>query len=123
MSYLNVIPASNTVIEDSSSQYNALGYDTDSNLVKNLTDSVTWSTDDPGGSITVDGIYTAGSNPSPPNRYVKAEYNTMLDSGEVTILSSGQLNHVHIELADGTEINDTVGQLVYNRHRFNRYIE
>ncbi len=105
--YIAVSPSVNTMIEDSSYQYSATGYDSDSNLVKSLTDSVTWTTTDPGGSIAPGGMYRAGPNPSPPLFYVIANYGSFRDSGTVAIIPSGALNHIRIETVAGTAVNDS----------------
>ncbi len=108
IAYVNVIPALNSVDVDSSFQYSAKGYDSDSNFVYNITDSVVWSTTDPAGFITDSGLYTAGENPSPPDYFVKAVYEgTLSDSGAVTVVGIGALNYIVIELEDGTPFDDS----------------
>ncbi len=108
IAYIDVIPALNSVDIDSSFQYYANGYDSDSNQVYDITDSVVWSTTDITGSITTGGLYTPGINPSPPDYYVKAVYEgTLSDSGEVTVVGLGALNYIVIELEGGIPLNDT----------------
>ncbi len=108
ISYINVIPVLNSVDVDSSFQYFAKGYDSDSNYVYDITDSVVWSTTDPSGSITDSGLYTAGENPSPPDYFVKAVYEgTLSDSGAVTVVGVGALNYIVIESEDGTPFDDS----------------
>ncbi len=82
VTYIDVSPPSNVVVELTSVQYAAYGYDAGSAFVKDLTDSVVWSTTDPAGSVTLSGLYTAGDQLSPPDYYVKAIYQgSMSDSG------------------------------------------
>ncbi len=107
LSYLRVAPGLNTMIEDSSHQYAASGYDADSNLVQILTNAATWSTSDPTGSVTPTGLYTAGTSLSPPLYHVLATYSGLKDSGTVAIISSGTLDHVRIETASGSPVNDS----------------
>jgi len=102
---LDVVPESNTLEESESCHYAAYGYDSENNLVADLTDSVTWSTTDTAGSITVGGLYTAGNIPA--DYYVKAVYGIYNDSGEVTVLSNGTLSYIRIEQSDGTPFGDT----------------
>jgi len=108
VTYIDVLPPSNVVEELTSVQYAAYGYDAGSTFVKDLTDSVAWSTTDPAGSITIGGLYTAGDQLSPPDNYVKAIYQvSMSDSGQVTVISAGTLDHIRIEWFDGTSFGDT----------------
>ncbi|KAA3636219.1 MAG: hypothetical protein DWP97_03215, partial [Calditrichaeota bacterium] len=106
-SYIRVIPQSISITQDSSSQFITFGYDADSNFIKDLTDSVTWSTDDALGNVTATGLYTAGATPSPPNYYVTAVYQSFSDSGQVTVLTDGSISYFQIEYQDGTVVGDT----------------
>ena len=105
-SYINVVPAKTSISEDSTLQFSAFSYDSKNNLISNISDSVTWSTNDPSGSISPTGLYTAGINLSPPLYYVKADYQTLSDSSEVTILADSSIAYVLIEYEDGTPVVD-----------------
>jgi len=102
--FIDVLPASDVVEVSTQHQYAAKAYDIDSNLIGDITPSVIWTTTDPGGSVTVDGLYTAGAGAG--SYYVKAVYNTLSDSGEVEVTATS-LSYVQIELEDGTVLNDT----------------
>jgi len=106
VAYIDVVPSVNTVIELTSSQYSVNGYDSDSNLVKDCSNSVDWSTTDPAGSVKAAGLYWAGNQVSPPDYYVKAIYcDTLSDSGRVSVIAS--LDYIKIECADGSPFDDT----------------
>lgn len=106
--FIDVLPPENIVVEQTPHQYLAYGYDADSNLVRNLTDSVVWATTDTSGRITTGGLYTAGDHLSPPDYYVRATYLiTLSDSGRVTVTSSGTLGYIRVEWLDGTPFDDT----------------
>lgn len=107
VAYINVAPATNTIGEGDSFEYEAYSYDADSNLVGTITNSATWTTNDATGSIDATGDYTAGTNVSPPNLYVYADFATFRDSSEVTVISSGSLSYVQIENENGTVFGDT----------------
>lgn len=108
LNYIVVSPQSNSVEEGTTQQFTAAGFDADSNLVGDVTGSVVWSTDDPTGSIDAAGLYTAGTNISPPDYNVIGVYGgSMYDSSTVTVISNGALSYVQIELEDGTIVNDT----------------
>ncbi len=106
IAYIDVKPDSNVVEIGNSFQYSATGYDSDSNMAADITDIVTWSTDDATGSIDSTGLYTAGNT---INKYfVRATYDTLVDSVTVNVIGSGGLSYIRIELEDGTHfINDT----------------
>jgi hypothetical protein len=104
---IDVVPDVNIVVEDSSCQYHAYSYDSDNNLVSDLTLAVAWSTTDPSGSIDNSGLYTAGTNPSPPVYWIHAVYDSLVDSGKVSVISSGTLSYIQVELADGRVVPDT----------------
>jgi hypothetical protein len=100
-SYLDILPEENIVPTLETYQYTALIYDADSNLIADYTDSVTWSTTDPGGNITSSGLYTAG----PVGDYwINASYETLADSGSVSVVLSGGLDYIRIEYYDGTPV-------------------
>jgi len=108
VTYIDVLPPSNVVEELTSVQYAAYGYDAGSTFVGDHTDSVAWSTTDPAGSITPGGLYTAGDQLSPPDYFVKAIYqDSIADSSQVTVISTGTLDYIRIEWYDGTPFNDT----------------
>ncbi|MFH1312628.1 MAG: right-handed parallel beta-helix repeat-containing protein [Candidatus Eisenbacteria bacterium] len=107
IAYIEVSPQTVSVDEGTSRQFNAYGYGVDSLFVEDLTDSVTWSMDDPSGSVTSGGLYTAGHDLSPPDYYVTATYAAMSDSGAVTVVTDGTLSYVLVELEDGTPFPDT----------------
>jgi len=103
----SVVPDVDVVEEGTTQQFAAYGYDYDNNLVAVLTDSSAWSTTDPTGSIDGAGLYTAGNTLSPPDYYVKGVYGIQADSSTVTVISNGQLDHIRVEYADGSEAVDT----------------
>jgi hypothetical protein len=112
--WIDVLPSTQIVIEDSSYKFEAYGYDADSNLVADFSAEAGWSTTDPSGSVTGSGLYTAGTDPSPPVYYVKAELylplgslHSVRDSSAVTVLTSGSLEYVQVESFDGTPFSDT----------------
>ncbi|MCP4706607.1 MAG: hypothetical protein GY865_18565, partial [candidate division Zixibacteria bacterium] len=105
ISYITVSPAEDAVEQTESSQYLAEGYDADSNLVSDVTATSTWSTTDPSGSVTAEGLYTAGNTNG--NYYVKADYNSFSDSGTVEVIGVGALSYIKIEYLNGTELGDT----------------
>ena len=94
---VDVQPSVNIIVQSNTYQYSALGYDADSNLVGDLSASATWSTTDTSGNVDASGLYTAGTVPSPPVYYVKAEWSGLSDSGEVSVISNGVLSYVQIE--------------------------
>jgi hypothetical protein len=101
VSYIDVIPTTANIVALMSRQFQALGYDAGSVFVKDLTDSVTWSTTDPEGSIMAGGLYTAGDQLSPPEYYVRAIYKgAMRDSSEISIVAASdsamQVETIHI---------------------------
>ncbi len=105
--YLNVLPEENLAEQGSSTQYSAKAYDVDSNFVSDTSSFVTWIVTDPSGSITDDGLYTAGSDPSPPVYHVIADLASIRDSGQVTVISDGSLDYIQIEWLDGTPVEDS----------------
>jgi hypothetical protein len=112
--YIDVIPPVQIVVEDSSFQFSAFGFDADSNFAGDYRGEALWQTSDPTGSVTGSGLYTAGTNPSPPVYYVTARLHLPLgslhyvsDSSAVTVVTSGSLDHVQIEWEDGTLFGDT----------------
>jgi uncharacterized repeat protein (TIGR01451 family) len=114
ISFLDVQPSSQVIVEGSSCQFHSQAYDADSNPVADVTAGAEWSTTDPSGTVTEDGVYTAGGDPSPPTYLVRATLHLPLgslhalsDSGEVTVVSNGSLRYIRIELANGTEVRDT----------------
>jgi hypothetical protein len=114
ITYIDVVPSAQIVIEDSSFQFSALGYDADSNLVGDYSVESEWSTGDPSGSITDSGLYTAGTDPSPPVHYVTAELHLPLgalhyvaDSSSVTVITNGGLSYVRVEWLDGSAVGNT----------------
>ena len=108
VAYIRIAPPSNTLEEGDTFGYRVYSYDTDSNLVGDVTDDATWSTSDASGSIDAAGNYTAGTDISPPDLYVYADYATFRDSSVVTVITNGALSYVQIECEDGTVFADTV---------------
>ncbi len=102
---IDVLPSTNVVPTLESHQYSALGYDALANFIADYTDSVSWYTTDIVGNISASGLYTAGLIGS---YWVKASYSGIRDSGEVSVTLGGGLDHVRIELFDGTVV-DTLG--------------
>ncbi|MCK5125840.1 MAG: right-handed parallel beta-helix repeat-containing protein [candidate division Zixibacteria bacterium] len=108
VSYLETIPNSNSIEEGTTYQFTSYGYDSDSNLVGDFSATAVWSTTDPTGNVNATGLYTAGSNLSPPDYFVKAVYGGVFsDSSTVTVISNGTLSYVRIEYLDGTPASDT----------------
>ncbi len=105
--FIEVLPEENLAEQGASIQYSAKIYDADSNYITDTTSFANWSTTDPSGSITGDGFYTAGNDPSPPVYYVTADLDAMHDSGQVTVISDGALAYIKIEWLDGTPVGDT----------------
>jgi hypothetical protein len=106
-SYIDVVPDENLIAEGETYPFTALQYDSDSNLIMNITSTSTWTTTDASGSVSVTGLFTAGNVPSPPTYYVKAVESGLADSSSITVLSSGSLDYVRIEREDGTPFGDT----------------
>ena len=107
LSHYSILPDADVVEQGTTRQFAAYGYDSDYNLIGTFTDSSTWTTDDPTGSVDVAGLYTAGSSISPPDYYVKGTYGAFADSSVVTVISNGQLSYIRVEYADGSEALDT----------------
>ncbi|MGD9142092.1 MAG: hypothetical protein PVJ42_11185, partial [bacterium] len=112
--FIDVVPSAQIVVEDSSSQFSALGFDADSNLAGDYSAQSDWSTSDPLGSVTGSGLYTAGTDISPPVYYVTASLDlpvgalhSATDSAAVTVITSGSLSYIRIEWPGGTPVNDT----------------
>lgn len=103
LNYIEVSPQDNLILVNQSSQYYAYGYDINDSLVSELTDRVNWSTDDPTGSITAMGLYTAGNNPGYYQN--EAVYGLLIDTANLQV--TAVLNYVQIELFDGTPFGDT----------------
>jgi Right handed beta helix region len=100
---ISVLPSTNVVQTLQTYQYSALGYDALSNFIADFTDSMTWSTTDPVGNISISGLYTAGAVGS---FWVKGQYSGFGDSGAVDVTLSGGLDHISIEFFDGTPVGD-----------------
>ncbi len=121
IAFINVTPDYATVIEERTTTFVVKAYDADSNFVSVLTTIVDWSTTDPSGGITTQGVYTAGTDVSPPDYLVIAQYTGFADTSVVTIISDGSLRYVRVEWQDGTPVPDTVfttdddGMVVYCR--------
>jgi len=114
VTYIDVVPSSQIVVEDSSFKFSAYGYDADSNFVDDYSIESDWFTSDPSGSVTNTGLYTAGHNPSPPAYYVGASLHVPLgalhyvaDSSAVTVITSGSLSYVRVEWQSGAAVGDT----------------
>lgn len=99
---LDVLPSANEVPTTQTYQYSALGYDAFSNLVGDLTDSVSWSTTNPLGSISSSGLFTAGAIGA---YWVNASYGGHVDSGQVNVVLAGGLDHIRIERFDGSDVD------------------
>jgi hypothetical protein len=100
--FLSVLPATNVVQTLQSYQYTVLCFDTDSNLIADYSDLANWSTTDLVGNITSFGLYTAGLV---GNYWIKADYDSMRDSGTVSIVLFGGLDHIKIEYFNGTPVS------------------
>ena len=107
LSSISVSPGSAVIELASTEQFIASGLDSDSNFVADLTDSVTWSTDDPGGSVDATGLYTAGNIPSVVDYSVSADYGLFSDQAEVKVVLSNSVSSIRIEYADHTPVGDT----------------
>ncbi|MDD4052880.1 MAG: right-handed parallel beta-helix repeat-containing protein, partial [candidate division Zixibacteria bacterium] len=106
MTHIDVLPSENIVQQLSSYQYAAFGYDSDSNLVGDYTNSATWTTTDTTGSITSGGLFTAGYVSG--DYYIKGSVGGLSDSGAVSVTIGTGLEHIHVERLDGTLFNDTI---------------
>lgn len=112
--FIDVVPAAQIVVEDSSFQFSALGFDADSNLAGDYSAQSDWSTSDPSGSVTGSGLYMAGTDISPPVYHVTASLhlpvgalNSVTDSSAVTVITDGSLSYIRIEWPGGAPVNDT----------------
>lgn len=85
-------------------QFTLIGYDKDENPIAIPRASVAWSTTDPTGSISSQGLYTAGTTLSPPAWEVRGTYSGLSATALVTVISSGALARIEIE--------DTLGAAV-----------
>jgi len=103
LAYLEVTPEDNVVEPLDSYQLAALGYDADSAQVGDWTNQVIWSTTDPDGSVSVDGLYQAGNIAG--SYYIRAQYGNLIDSGHVTV--SSQLSYIRIESEDHSPFDDS----------------
>ena len=81
------------------------GLDADSNVIKNLNDSVAWSTSSIFGNINGSGLFTAGGIPG--TFEIRAAYSGFADTAHVTVVSGGGLDYVRIERLDGTPFGDS----------------
>ena len=104
---INVVPDADSVVEETTLLFHAYAYDAHANLVEDLGGSAVWGTDDPSGTISATGLYTAGTDLSPPDYQVWAEYGALADTATVTVETNGELHHVRVEYADGTSVGDT----------------
>lgn len=105
MAFIDVLPSENMVKQMSSYQYAACGYDADSNFVADFTDSATWTTTDPTGSVTSEGLYMSGSTLG--EYFVTGVVDGRSDSGAVEVTLADELHHIRVERFDGTTIDDT----------------
>ena len=102
---IEIIPDENTITWSHSYQYQAYGYDSDSGFVRDLTDSVLWSISG-GGTMSPEGLFTGWDL---GDWRIFATYNgTIKDTALVTVISNLSLDHIRIELSDGTPLNDTI---------------
>ncbi|MFN0149292.1 MAG: DNRLRE domain-containing protein [bacterium] len=99
-------PAAVTVSPGDTTLFTMRGRDADSNSVAIPQSAVAWSTNDPSGSITGSGVYTAGNNLSPPNYSVSASYGGFNAAASVTIISAGALARIEIADSSGAPIGD-----------------
>jgi len=113
---IDVLPSQNAMSTLSAYQYSAFAYDTDSNFVKDLTDSVTWTDTDFWGHVSGSGLYTSGMTPG--TYYVRADYYALKDSGQVAVTVGGGLDHIRIELADGTPVGNFTATTDNDTSRF-----
>ncbi len=108
IAYIEVTPDSASVEALNLYQFTAKGYDAGAQFVADLTDSVVWETDDSSGSISSGGVYTAGSDISPPTYHVWATYDgTFADTSVVTVLAGTETSSIKIEWPDGRGVDDT----------------
>ncbi|MDF1543582.1 MAG: right-handed parallel beta-helix repeat-containing protein [bacterium] len=107
LSILSVSPQAAIVVQAESQAFAASGLDSDSNFISDLTDGSVWTTSDPDGSVGGSGTYTAGNIVSSPYYYVKATDGVRSDSAQITVIASGDLTHIRIELADHSVVGDT----------------
>lgn len=105
LAYLQILPAEHVMGVLESFPFTANGLDADSNLIKNLSDSVSWATSDVLGTISGSGMYTSGALPG--SHTISAGYNGVADTVTVDVTLAGGLDHVRIERFDGSPFNDT----------------
>ncbi|MGD9140686.1 MAG: right-handed parallel beta-helix repeat-containing protein, partial [bacterium] len=121
IAFIDVTPDTRTVSEGANVTFLCKAYDADSNFVSTITTLVDWSTTDPSGSITGQGVYRAGTDLSPPDYYVIATYSSFADTSFLTVISDGTLRYIRVEWEDGTPVTDTTfttdddGPVVYCR--------
>lgn len=107
VAFIDVQPSENVVPQGDSYQYSALGFDSDSNVVVDVTNDAHWTTTDFLGDVDSTGLYSAGVLTLPGDYRVHATWNTLTDSGLVSVVPSGALHHVRIEYEDGAPVTDT----------------
>jgi hypothetical protein len=105
LAHLQILPADHVMTVLSSFQFTANGLDADSNFIKVLTDSASWSTSDVFGNINGSGVYTSSALPG--THEIRAGYNGFADTVEVVVTLAGGLDHVRVERFDGTSFGDT----------------
>ncbi len=85
-------------------QFDLTAFDKDGNATPIARPAVAWTTTDPAGSISSQGLYTAGTTLSPPTWEVKGTYGGLSASAAISVLSTGALTRIAIE--------DTLGAVV-----------
>jgi hypothetical protein len=98
-------PSTATLTPGDTASFALRGRDADDNSVPVPANGVVWTTTDPTGTITADGLYKAGNNLSPPTYQVTGTYQTFSASASIVIVSSGSLVRVEIVDSQNVEID------------------
>ena len=78
-------PAAPSVVSAATQQFVAQGYDSDNNPIPNL--PVTWSVVNGGGTINVNGLFTAGATPGTYNNTIVASVGSINGYASVTVVA------------------------------------
>ena len=100
-----ILPSAATLSPGDTVSFALRARDADDNRVAIPANSVAWKTTDPTGSIDAAGLYTAGSNLSPPTYDVIGDYQTFSSSAAISIISSGSLVRVEIVDSLGADVD------------------
>jgi hypothetical protein len=86
LDHIGVTPASASVLPGGTQSFSALGYDAGNHPIPNL--PIRWSVVNGGGSINMDGVFTAGSLPGSYSNTIRASYNSMNAYASVNVDAS-----------------------------------